>query len=193
MKILQNKWLRLLVLIASCIAISFGLAYILQGLWAHFQLPPRKFAWLAYLTVFGFTLICNLTVIAPVPIATSMMIAAAMRWDAFLVALSASIGGAIGELGGYYAGYLGKKIAIAEDTPGYHRIANWTNRYGFWAIFVLALQPVLPFDIAGLVAGATRMPLQKFFPALWVGRFTKYLLFAYFGTQLIHLLPLWPQ
>jgi len=56
------------------------------------------------------------------------MIAAATRWDPVMVSLFARIGGAIGELSGYYAGYLGKRIAIAEDLPGYHRIANWTNR-----------------------------------------------------------------
>jgi len=183
----------LVILIASLIALSFGLVYMLQSLWAHFQLPPGKFTWLAYLTIFGVTLVCNLTIIAPVPIATSLMIAAATRWDPVLVSLFASIGGAIGELSGYYAGYLGKKIAIAEDIPGYNKVANWTNRYGLWAIFVLALQPILPFDVAGLVAGATKMPLRKFLPALWAGRFIKYLLFSYFGTRLIHLLPFWAQ
>ena len=166
---------------------------MLQNLWAHFQLPPGKFAWLAYLTVFGVTLLCNLTIIAPVPVATSLMIAAATKWNPVLVSLFASIGGAIGELSGYYAGYLGKRIAIAEDIPGYNKVANWTNRYGLWAIFLLALQPIIPFDIAGLVAGATKMPLRKFLPALWAGKFIKYIIFSYFGIKLIHFLPSWAQ
>lgn len=110
----RNRWLRLALLLVSLIVVSFGLAYLLQNLWAHFQLPPGKFAWLAYLTIFGVTLLCNLTIIAPVPVATSLMIAAATRWNPVLVSLFASIGGAIGELSGYYAGYLGKRIAIAE-------------------------------------------------------------------------------
>ena len=193
MKMSRNRWLRLAFSIVSLIALSFGLAYALGGLSAYFQLPPDKFGWLAYLTIFGVTLACNLTIIAPVPIAVSMMIAAATRWNPLLVALSASAGGAIGEFSGYYAGYLGKSIAIAEDLPRYHIIADWTNRYGLWAIFVLALQPILPFDIAGLVAGAMKMPVRKFLPALWAGRFIKYLLLSYFGTQLIHLRPLWTQ
>ena len=122
-----------------------------------------------------------------------MMIAAATKWDPVLISFSASIGGTIGELSGYYAGYLGKKLAIAEDMPGYKRIASWTHRYGLWAIFLLAVQPILPFDIAGLVAGATKMPLRKFLTTLWIGKFIKYLLFSYFGTRLIHLLPFGAQ
>jgi len=175
--------------LVSLIAISFGLAYLLQSLGERFMLPLDKFAWLAYLSVFGATLLCNLTVIAPVPIATSLMIAAATRWDPVMMALVASVGGTLGELSGYYAGYLGKKIAIAEYVAGYDRFAGWIQRYGVWAIFLLALQPIIPFDIGGMIAGAARMPLRKFMPALWAGKFPKYVIFCYSGIGLIQFLP----
>ncbi|MCK4331648.1 MAG: VTT domain-containing protein, partial [Dehalococcoidia bacterium] len=92
-----------------------------------------------------------------------------------------------------YAGYLGKRIAIAEKMAGYDRVADWMNRYGLWAIFFLAFQPVIPFDIGGLVAGGARMPLYKFLPALWAGKFLKYIGFCYSGIGLIHFLPFWSQ
>jgi len=190
----KNRWLRLVILLAGFIALSVGVAYLLQDLGARLNLPLDEFAWLAYLSVFGTTLICNLTVIAPAPpIAVSMMIAAASSWDPVLVALAASIGGTLGELSGYYAGYLGKKIAIGEHITGYNRAAGWMNRYGIWAIFFLAFQPVIPFDIAGLVAGGTRMPLWKFLPALWAGKFPKYIILCYSGIGLIQFLPFWSQ
>ena len=175
--------------LASLLALSFGLAYLLQNVVAHFELQLKGFAWLAYLSVFATTLVCNFTVIVPVPIATSIMIAAASNWNPVMVALADSIGGTLGELSGYYAGYLGKRIAVAEHVAGYNRVADWMNRYGSWAIFFLALQPILPFDIGGLVAGASKMPLYKFLPALWAGKFIKYTTLCYSGIGLINFLP----
>jgi len=148
-----------------------------------------KFAWLAYLIVFGTTLLASLTIIAPVPVATAIMIAAATRWDPILVSLSASIGGTLGELSAYYAGYLGKKIVLSEYTKGYDRVASWINRHGFWALSLFAFQPIIPYDIAGMIAGSLQMPLWKFLPASCVGKFPKYIILCYFGTVLMHFLP----
>jgi uncharacterized membrane protein YdjX (TVP38/TMEM64 family) len=189
----QVHWLRLAMSLVVLIGLSFGLMWLLQEVATLFHLPLDKFAWLAYLNVFISTLVCNLTVIVPVPIATSIMIAAASRWNPVMVALAASIGGTLGELSGYYAGYLGKRIAVNEHVAGYNRVAGWMNRYGIWAILFLAFQPVIPFDIAGLVAGAARVPMYKFLPALWAGKFPKYIVLCYSGIGLIHFLPFWSQ
>ncbi|MBW2342037.1 MAG: VTT domain-containing protein [Deltaproteobacteria bacterium] len=187
----QVNWLRLAMSLIGLIGLSFGLAYLLQDLGTCFHLPLNELVWLAYLSVFATTLVCNFTIIAPVPIATAIMIAAATRWNPIMVALAASIGGTLGELSGYYAGYLGKKIAVAEHMGGYNRVEDWMNQHGLWAIFFLALQPVIPFDIGGLVAGAARMPLQKFLPALWAGKLIKYIILCYSGIGLINFLPFW--
>jgi len=189
----QVHWLRLAISLAVLIGLSFGLMWLLQEVTTLFHLPLDRFAWLAYLNVFISTLVCNLTVIAPVPIATSIMIAAASRWNPVMVALAASMGGTLGELSGYYAGYLGKRIAVNEHVAGYHRVAGWMNHYGIWAISFLAFQPVIPFDIAGLVAGAAKMPMYKFLPALWAGKFPKYIVLCYSGIGLLHFLPFWSQ
>ena len=185
----QNRWLRLALLLVGLIAISFGMAYLFQKLMSPLETTLDKFAWLAYLIVFATTLLSSLTIVAPVPVAAALMITAATRWDPVLVSLSASIGGTFGELSGYYVGYLGKKIVISGYTKEYDRVASWINRYGFWAISFLAFQPILPFDIAGLIAGSLKMPLWKFLPALWVGKFPKFIILCYFGTEFIHFLP----
>lgn len=187
------NWSGLAVLLITLIAFSFGLAYLLQKLWGRTQLPLDEFAWLACLIVFGVTLLCNLTIIAPVPVAAVITIAAATRWNPILVSLSASIGGTLGELSGYYAGYLGKRIVIAESMVGYEKIASWMRRYGAWAIFFLAFQPILPFDICGLIAGASRMPMYRFLLPLWAGKFPKYIILCYSGIELAHFLPFWPK
>ena len=89
----------------------------------------------------------------------------------------------------YYAGYLGKKIIITEATPGYEKLVAWMKRHGMLAVFLLSLQPILPFDIAGLISGAARIPLWKFVLPCWAGKFPKYLLGCYFGGAFLSLLP----
>ncbi|MBI4286425.1 MAG: VTT domain-containing protein [Chloroflexi bacterium] len=186
-----HRWLRLAMLLASLIAISFVLAYLLQRLFTHLQIGTDGLAWIVYLSLFLVFLVTNLTILAPVPVATAIMIATATQWDPLLVALVSSLGGTFGELSGYYAGYLGKKLVIADYITWYERIRGWINKYGFWAIWLIALQPVLPFDVAGLLAGAIKMPLWKFLPSLWTGKFIRYLLLCYAGAGLIQFLPPW--
>ena len=179
----------MVALLIALIGLSFGLAYVFQQVLSPFEATLYKFAWLAYIGVFGVMLLGNMTIIAPVPITTAIMIALATRWDPILVSLFASIGGSLGELSGYYAGYISKNKIINGLIPEHNRIEGWISRYGLWAVFLLALQPVLPFDIAGLAAGASRMPVWKFLAALWLGKFIKYVIICYSGVSLIHFLP----
>ncbi len=189
----QFHWVRLAVAIVLIVALSLGLSFLFQRLIARFDLQKYDFAHLAYAIVFATALISNLTIIAPVPFAVSIMIAAAAKWNPALIALAASIGGALGELSGYYAGYLGKRIALSDSMIGYRSIERWVRHYGFWAIFVLAFQPIIPFDIGGLVAGAVRMPMHQFLPALWAGNFPKYLILTYAGAGIINSIPFFSQ
>jgi len=75
-------------------------------------------------------MLANLSVIVSIPFAASIMIAAATKWNPLLIALFGSIGGSIGELSGYYAGYLGKKIAIRGEVIGYGRVEHWIHHCG---------------------------------------------------------------
>lgn len=183
------RWLKLAIALIVLILVSFLLAYWFKKLADSLHLPLDRYAFLAYLVVFLVALIANLTVMAPVPIAISVMVTVAQNWNPILSALAAALGGTIGELSGYYAGYAGRKIAIANDFVGFDRVEGWINRWGAWAIAFLAFQPVIPFDVGGLIAGAARMPMHKFLPALFVGKFPKYILLAYAGIGLIHFLP----
>ena len=186
----QIHWLKLAIALLVLVALSFGLAYLLGYVAEKLNLPLYDFAWLAYLIVFATSLASNLTIIAPVPFAASIMVAAATEWNPVLITLFASIGAAIGELTGYYAGYLGKKIAISENVAWYGRIERWIQRHGVWAIIFLSFQPIIPFDIGGMIAGAAKMPLHRFLPAVWLGRFPKYIIITYAGLGLIHFLPI---
>ena len=184
-----NRWLKLALALLVLIGVSFALAYWFNMMVKSLHLPLDRYAWLAYQVVFGVALFANLTIMAPVPIAMTVMITVAAKWNPALAALAAALGGSIGELSGYYAGYAGRKIAFSNDFVPYSRVERWVNRYGAWAIMFLAFQPIIPFDVGGLIAGAAKMPMRKFMPALFAGKLPKYLLLAYAGVGLIHFLP----
>ncbi len=191
----RNKWLLATIYAVIVLGISVGFYFLVGYLEARFDISGQGLATTAYLVVFVTTLVSNASIIIPVPIFVAVMINAANTmaevspWGPVLIALTASSAGTLGEMTGYYAGYLGKKIIITEATPGYEKLVAWMKRHGMLAVFLLSLQPILPFDIAGLISGAARIPLWKFVLPCWAGKFPKYLLGCYFGGAFLSLLP----
>jgi uncharacterized membrane protein YdjX (TVP38/TMEM64 family) len=191
----RNRWLLATIYAVTILGLSVGLYFLLRYLMARFDLSVEGLATTTYLVVLVVTLVSNASIIIPVPIFVGIMIAAAnvmaevSPWGPVLIALTASTAGTLGEMTGYYAGYLGKKIIIAEATPGYEKLVGWMKRHGMLAVFLLSLQPILPFDIAGLISGVSRIPLWKFVLPCWAGKFPKYLLGCYFGGAFLSLLP----
>jgi len=184
-------WVRLVIAFASLVGLSFALAGILNILKDRLNVDLYQYSWLAYLSVFSIVLLANLTIIAPVPFAIAVMLTAAQHFNPVLVALFGAVGGTLGEISGYYAGRLGRKIAIPESIISNQHVTHAIGKYGFWAITVLAFQPIIPFDVGGIVAGASKMPLIKFIPALFLGKFPKYLLLVYASLGLLDFLPVW--
>jgi uncharacterized membrane protein YdjX (TVP38/TMEM64 family) len=182
-------WLRLSLIFIGFLLASAAIGYFLQLLLARFHIPKDTSAWLVYLIVFGVTLVVNLSII-PLPIAISLMVVASTRWNPFLVALSGSLGASIGEVSSYLAGYFGTKVALHKEVPSYTMIQRWIKRWGVWAIAFLSFQPILPFEIGGFIAGLARMPVQQFLPALWLGKFPKYLILIFAAKGIIHMIPL---
>jgi uncharacterized membrane protein YdjX (TVP38/TMEM64 family) len=191
----QVHWTKLLIALAGLIAISFGFAQLFKLFNLYLlskNIAVYDFELLAYVLVFFVSLLANLTIVAPVPFAIGFMIGVAQQpqFNPILVALCGAIGGTLGEMSGYYAGRLGKKLAISEN-KGYKKVEGWIDKYGFWAITILAIQPIIPFDLGGFIAGLAKMPIHKFLPALFIGKFPKYILLTYAGMGLIHFLPSW--
>jgi membrane protein YqaA with SNARE-associated domain len=198
----QKTWVRLVFYVIILIAVSVGLALLLRRIMPS-PADVQKFASAAYLLVFVITLACNASVLVPVTyphlavmIPVAKMMTEVSPWGFVFVALVASVAGALGEITGYYAGYLGKRIVHLENTPGYERLTNWMKKYGPWGIFIIALQPILPVDVAGLLAGASKLPLWRFLLPCWAGKLGKYLLACYVGERVLHFLslsPFWPS
>ena len=89
----------------------------------------------------------------------------------------------LGELVGYYLGRRGS--AILPESPRVERFKTWTSRWGTVVLFWFAVLPV-PFDIAGIWAGAAHYPLIRFIPVVALGKTIKITLIAlagFFGME----------
>jgi membrane protein YqaA with SNARE-associated domain len=136
---------------------------------------------LGYPGIFLVSLLSNASLILPIPgvIFTSAM-GAILNPD--LVALSAGTGATLGEISGYLVGISGQ--GIIENKQWYDLIKSWMGKFGDLTIFLLALIPNPFFDIAGMVAGASKKPLWRFLIWAWLGKTLKMLAFALGGASI---------
>ena len=181
----RARWIKIGLVAIGFIVISIGLGYAIRYLLHNYNIPVDIPTWEALLIIFGILVILNLSIL-PLPFGISIMLAAASHWNPVLVALAGSLGASLGEFSAYFFGYLGKRIAINENTPGYKQVQRWIQRYGMWAIAFLSFQPIIPFEIGGFIAGLAKMPVKKFLPAIWIGKFPKYLILIYLGTTILN-------
>jgi uncharacterized membrane protein YdjX (TVP38/TMEM64 family) len=160
--------------------------------WLYLHYPnffkniKENFEGYEYLGVFIISLVLNATVIIPVSAMAIIASLGPVFPPAFLVGAVGGIGAAIGEMTGYIAGRAGRDLLAKNKI--YIRVEGWVQRWGMFAVFVLSVFPFL-FDIVGIIAGATRMPLWKFFFACLLGRMILYIAVAYIGSALINLFP----
>ena len=142
----------------------------------------QDFAAYGYPGIFLVALLSNATVFLPAP-GVAVVFAMGSLFPPFAVALVAGTGGALGELSGYLAGFGGQ--GIIERTALYDRIHPWVIKYGGWAILVFAAIPNPFFDLAGLAAGVSKMPVWQFLLFCWIGQIIKMSLFALAGAYSI--------
>jgi len=132
-----------------------------------------------YLGIFLISLILNATIIFPVGNVIVIATLGAALPSAPLVGLIGGVGAAIGEMTGYMAGYTGRTIVQRQKT--YIRLERWVKKWGVLAVFVLSVVPFF-FDLAGIAAGALRLPVWKFWIACWLGRTILYVIIAHTGA-----------
>ena len=149
-----------------------------------FTLPEEQIEGLAgygYAGIFLLSILANATILLPAP-GLIFVFTMGATFHPLGVALAAGSGAVIGELSGYVAGYSGQ--AIADDNETYQRMVSWMDRNGNLTILTLAFIPNPLFDLAGVAAGALKMPVWKFLFWTWIGKFFKMLLTAYAGAGL---------
>lgn len=141
-----------------------------------------------YPVVFLLALLVNASLILPLPgLALASVLGANPGFHPFWVAVVMGTGATVGELTGYLAGFGGR--TVIERMSGYQRILGLVRKYGGWIILLLAFIPIPLFDMAGIAAGALRMPVLKFMLWCVVGKILKMLVFTYAGAQIGALFP----
>lgn len=134
---------------------------------------------LGYAGAFSIMLLGNATIVLPAP-GLTFVFALGSALSTIPVGLAAGAGGALGELTGYLAGYGGR--AAVENQAVYRRFERWMERYGLVTIFFLAVIPNPFFDIAGVAAGALRLPWWRFLLVSWAGKTVQGILVAFAGS-----------
>lgn len=139
-----------------------------------------------YPGVFLFAALTSATVILPAP-GLIVVYALGAALNPFWVGVAAGLGASIGELSGYLAGYSGR--AVVENAQTYERIREWIQKHGKasgWMIFLLAFLPITLFDLAGMAAGALKMPVWWFLAWETPGKILKMIIVAYLGAYSLH-------
>lgn len=174
----QPRHLRLVQIATLVIlVVAFGgTFFLLFDVQRRAQLESLIVSPAGLVVLFVLALISNATLILPVP-GIALTALAASAGNPLLVGVVAGTGQALGELTGYLAGYSGQELI--DNSPRYARMVDWMKRFGPWTIFVLALIPNPVFDLAGIVAGALRMPVWLYLLSAGAGKIIKNLLIAY--------------
>jgi membrane protein YqaA with SNARE-associated domain len=146
----------------------------------------KELANYGYAGIFFLSILANATVILPAP-GLLFVFALGGVFNPLYVALAAGAGAAIGELSGYLAGFSGQ--AVIENVDLYRRISNWMKNNKRWVgpfIMLMAFIPLPFFDLAGIAAGALKVPISLFLGWCLAGKILKMLMIALFGSYFLN-------
>ena len=127
------------------------------------------------IVLFGLAALSTATLVLPAP-GLALTAVAGAAGDPLVVGVVAGLGQAVGELTGYFGGSSGR--SLLPDTAAIRKLSGWVERRGMVVIFALAVVPNPVFDLAGLAAGALRMPLVRYLAAAASGKIIKNVIVA---------------
>ena len=159
-----------ILLLFVVIAISISIFMIRE--------KAQEYAALGYPGIFLIALLANATVFLPAP-GVAIVFTMGSVFNPWAVALSAGTGAALGEVTGYMAGFSGQ--IFAERSKTYQRVLPVVQKLGVWAILLLSAIPNPFFDLAGIAAGACKIPMHRFLLFCWFGQLIKMSAFALAG------------
>ena len=156
------------------------LAIGITGLIVAFRESLHDLGGYGYVGIFLVALLSHASFLVPDLAFTFAMGGVLNPW---IVGVIAGAGEGLGELTGYLVGYASQEI-VQKQTQ-YTRVEQWMRRYGAWVIFAFAVIPNPLFKLAGIAAGATGMPWQRFFLACWAGKTLRSVVAALIGAALL--------
>jgi len=141
-----------------------------------------------YVGVLVMSLAGALSIFVPVPDTIAVFTLAGLKvgvswvFEPLLLALSASIGGAIGNFVGYLLGVSSGRVITGKFRNNVDFLVKVFDKFGAFAIFALALTP-LPDDLVFIPLGAKRYNPIKALASAMFGKFLLCLVVAY-GARL---------
>lgn len=139
-----------------------------------------SFGYFGYLGVFVFSLITSATIFLPVP-SWALVFSLSSSLNPILLGIFAGSGSTLGELSGYLAGSGGRKLIENKNIKLFNIHKKWLKHADVLALFIVSFLPNPFFDIAGIAAGALKIPLFRFLLPVLIGKILRFILFAYFG------------
>lgn len=172
-----------------------ALAVVLIALFFTLDLGKDDVERWGYAGLFGIVLLRSASVVLPMP-GGGVIFAAGGLLDPLwgipapvAVGLVAGFAESLGEFTGYAAGFGGS--TMLQDRRIYQRIKRWVERRAFLTIFAMAFTPAPLFDVAGMAAGAARVPIRVFYPAVLTGKVLRDIIAATAGFYSFGLIEDW--
>jgi membrane protein YqaA with SNARE-associated domain len=174
----------LLALIAT-MAVSIFIGFILLGIGID---DIKRWGYPALFLISGLR---AASVILPIPGSGLTFAAGAFMDPVFgipapiAVGVVAGFAESLGEFTGYAAGYGGGRLL--DKRALYERVKGWIRKRAFLTIMIMGMMPSPLFDVAGIAAGASRVPIRVFWPAVLIGKIIRGIAMAtagYYGVQI---------
>ncbi len=133
---------------------------------------------LGLIGVFIASMLSHLTVVAR-DMFIPLFLPLASVYHPITLGTCAGTGAAIGEVTTYFLGW-GVAESINPPSKTEDKIAKWINKYGLWAVLLVAITP-LPDTPIVILAGSRKLPFTKLALAEIIGKSTLYSIAALMG------------
>lgn len=157
------------IIIGLLILIICTMPYIL------FKEKIQELAVIGYIGLIIACLISNMSVLIPSS-STLIVVAASVSLNPVICILLGALGASMGEYSSYICGRVSGADADINQTSKYSldRVREWFKKREFLTVFMFAFVPLPLFDIAGIIAGSSKMNPMKYSMATYLGKSIKY-------------------
>jgi membrane protein YqaA with SNARE-associated domain len=153
-------------------------AIISGGLLWKLMVQGDSLGQLGLIGVFIAAMLSHLTVVAR-DMFVPLFLPLASVYHPLILGSAAGTGAAIGEVTTYFLGW-GVAESMEPLNESEDRIAQWINKYGLWAVLLVALTP-LPDTPIVILAGSRKLPLGKLTIVEIIGKSILYSVGAFMG------------
>ncbi|MFZ5425111.1 MAG: YqaA family protein [Patescibacteria group bacterium] len=133
---------------------------------------PEPFLKTGYWGVFLYGMLGPVTIIIPTM---------SQHYNLYVLSAIASFGVVINDTLAYIVGR--NADAFIQKSKKVLVVEKWVNKYGYLALFVIAVLPI-PYDFIGLIVGYLDLSFKKYAVPLFVGKFFRFVLIG-LGTGFV--------